>query len=67
MPTEIKLSGPSMAERIQKRLLNSGAGAKPDITNKTGDGPTRVHHNIHNSASNCGSGKNSGGERRNDH
>jgi hypothetical protein len=39
MPQDIKLTGPSMEERIANRLKNSGAGAKPDITNKTGDGP----------------------------
>jgi hypothetical protein len=64
MPQDIKLTGPSMAERIANRLKNSGAGAKPDITTKTGDGPTRVHHNIHNSATNKGSGQNEGGERK---
>jgi hypothetical protein len=51
MPSEIKLNGPSMEARIAKRLLNSGEGAKPDAHTKTGDGPTRVHHNLHHSGS----------------
>jgi hypothetical protein len=40
----------SMAERIAKRLRNSG-GEEADITTKTGDGPQRVFHNIHNPGS----------------
>ena len=41
----------SMAERIAKRLHNSGAGANPDLTTKTGDSPQRAFHNIHHSGS----------------
>jgi len=40
----------SMAERISKRLRNSG-GEEADVTTKTGDGPQRVFHNIHNPGS----------------
>jgi hypothetical protein len=40
----------SMAERISRRLRNSG-GEEADTTVKTGDGPTRVFHNIHNPGS----------------
>lgn len=40
----------SMAERINKRLRNSG-GEEADTTVKTGDGPQRVFHNLHNSGS----------------
>jgi hypothetical protein len=47
---EIKLSSnKSMAQRIADRQQNSGAGANPSITTKTGDSPNRVFHNIHNS------------------
>ena len=41
----------SMAERVSRRLRNSGEGAGPDITIKTGDSPQRVFHNIHHSGS----------------
>lgn len=40
----------SMAERISRRLRNSG-GEEADVTTKTGDGPQRVFHNIHNPGS----------------
>jgi hypothetical protein len=40
----------SMADRINKRLRNSG-GEGADSTTKTGEGPTRVFHNLHNSGS----------------
>jgi hypothetical protein len=51
--TEVKYNqgAGTPAERIAKRLANSGAGAKSDISTKQGDGPTRVHHNIHHSGS----------------
>jgi hypothetical protein len=48
---ETKLSGPSMAERIANRMKNSGAGANPSTTVSKGEGPLRVHHNLHFSAS----------------
>ena len=41
----------SMAERISKRLRNSGEGANPDVTVTKGSSPTRTHHNIHLGAS----------------
>lgn len=44
---EIKLTGPSMEQRIHDRLRNSGAGAKPDVSVQKGEGPTRTHTNIH--------------------
>jgi hypothetical protein len=44
---EVKLNGPSMEKRIQDRLANSGAGANPHVSTKQGEGPTRVHTNIH--------------------
>jgi hypothetical protein len=50
MSVEIKTSGDhpaSMAERVAKRLRNSGAGANPDVTVQKGEGPTRTHTNIH--------------------
>jgi hypothetical protein len=40
----------SMADRIDKRLRNSG-GDGADTTVKTGEGPTRVFHNLHSSGS----------------
>jgi hypothetical protein len=36
-----------MADRVDKRLRNSGAGANPDVTVQKGSGPTRTHSNIH--------------------
>jgi hypothetical protein len=49
---ETKLSGPSMAERIANRMRNSGqgSGTNPSQTVSKGEGPTRVHHNLHFSA-----------------
>jgi hypothetical protein len=50
MAVEVKTSGDhpaSMAERVSKRLRNSGAGANPNVTVQKGDGPTRTHTNIH--------------------
>jgi hypothetical protein len=59
----------SMAERIANRLKNSG-GEEADHTVKTGDGPNRVFHNIHNPGSarrhgsvNPGEGSIGGGRR----
>ena len=40
----------SMAERINKRLRNSG-GEEADHIIKTGSGPQRVFHNLHNPGS----------------
>ena len=40
----------SMAERINKRLRNSG-GEEADSITKTGDGARRTFHNIHNPGS----------------
>jgi hypothetical protein len=40
----------SMAERIQKRLRNSG-GEEADSITKSGDGARRTFHNIHNPGS----------------
>jgi hypothetical protein len=37
----------SMAERVNKRLRNSGAGAFPDTTVQNGSSAQRVFHNIH--------------------
>jgi hypothetical protein len=59
----------SMAERIEKRLRNSG-GEEADTTVKTGSGPQRVFHNLHNPGSvrqhgkeNPGEGSITGGKR----
>ena len=40
----------SMAERINKRLRNSGAGANPNVTVQNGSSAQRVFHNIHHGA-----------------
>ena len=40
-------AGATPEARIANRLKNSGEGAKPDITTKTGDSPQRAFHNIH--------------------
>ena len=47
---EVKISGPSMQERIANRLKNSGEGAMPDQTASHGTEPTRTHTNLHHSA-----------------
>jgi hypothetical protein len=39
----------SMAERINKRLQNSG-GDRADVTVKNGDGARRTYTNLHHSA-----------------
>jgi hypothetical protein len=38
----------SMAERISKRLENSGDAKNADVVTKTGDGARRTYHNIFN-------------------
>ena len=42
----------SMAERINKRLANSGrgAGTNPDVTVQTGDSARRTFSNLHHSS-----------------
>jgi hypothetical protein len=52
----------SMAERINKRLRNSG-GEEADTVVKNGDGPQRVFHNIHNPGSARRHGSVNPGER----
>jgi hypothetical protein len=51
MASEIKLTGPSMEQRLADRLRNSGSGANPDVSVKQGEGGQRVHTNIHHSGS----------------
>jgi hypothetical protein len=46
---ENRIMGKSMERRIADRLRNSGEGSDPNIHTKHGEGPTRVHHNIHHS------------------
>ena len=47
MTAEIKLTGPSMEERIAKRLRSSG-DPKSDYHKQMGSGPTRTHtHGFH--------------------
>jgi hypothetical protein len=41
-----------MKARIDKRLRNSGEGARPDVTVKQGNSPLRTFTNIHHSATN---------------
>jgi hypothetical protein len=64
MAHSIKLTSDkgSMADRINARLNNSGAGANPDETVTKGSGPTRTVTNIHHGSTQHGSGtQNSGG------
>jgi hypothetical protein len=49
MAVENRIMGKSMERRIADRLRNSGEGSDPNIHTKHGEGPTRVHHNIHHS------------------
>jgi hypothetical protein len=60
----------SMAERINKRLRNSGDTANADHVVQNGSGPTRVFHNVHDGGSakrhgqpNVGEGSIDGGKR----
>ena len=46
---DIKLTGPSMEQRIADLLKNSGEGARPDVSVQKGEGPLRTHTNIHHS------------------
>jgi hypothetical protein len=45
---EIKLTGPSMEQRIANRLRNSGGG-DADVVVQKGTGPTRTITNVHRS------------------
>jgi hypothetical protein len=54
MPSDVKLSGKPMQDRVSDRLKNSGAGAKPDVSVQKGEGPTRTHTNLHFSSSQGG-------------
>jgi hypothetical protein len=47
--TEVKYQGAGPQARINKRLENSGAGAKPNVTVQNGESAQRVFHNIHHS------------------
>jgi hypothetical protein len=55
MPSDIKLTGKPMDQRVTDRLKSSGEGAKPDAMIKKGDGPTRTITHLHHSATNEGS------------
>jgi hypothetical protein len=55
---DIKLSGPSMEARLNKRLQNSGAALNPDVTVKHGDGARRTFHNIHHGSTEHGTNPN---------
>jgi hypothetical protein len=48
MSVEVK-QAKSTAEKIADRLRNSGDGSNPNVHTVHGEGPTRVHHNIHHS------------------
>jgi hypothetical protein len=37
MPSDVKLSGKPMQDRVSDRLKNSGAGAKPDVSVQKGE------------------------------
>src|SRR5262245_38187197 len=52
----------SMAERIAKRLRNSGDAKNADEVVQKGEGPTRTFHNLHNHGSACQHGKPHPGE-----
>jgi hypothetical protein len=49
---QVKLTGPSMEDRIDARLQNSGIGrgTMPDKSITKGSGPTRTHTNLHHSS-----------------
>jgi hypothetical protein len=65
---EIKLSGPSMEQRIRDRLRPSGAGLGAEQCTTVGSGPTRTITHVHHGASQGGANrqgrdKDEGGKR----
>jgi hypothetical protein len=46
MAVEVK-QAKSTEQKIADRLRNSGDGSNPNVHTVHGEGPTRVHHNIH--------------------
>jgi hypothetical protein len=46
MAVEVRQSK-STEQKIADRLRNSGEGSNPNVHTVHGEGPTRVHHNIH--------------------
>jgi hypothetical protein len=48
---EIKLTGPSMEQRLADRLKNSGGDLPADVRAKHGEGARRTFHNIHHAGS----------------
>jgi hypothetical protein len=46
MAVEVRQSK-STEQKIADRLRNSGEGSDPNVHTVHGEGPTRVHHNIH--------------------
>jgi hypothetical protein len=48
MAVEVK-QAKSTEQKIADRLRNSGDGSNPNVHTVHGEGPTRVHHNIHHS------------------
>jgi hypothetical protein len=57
MAAEVKYNGPSPEARLAARLRNSGDGTNPNVHVRQGEGPRRVHVNIHHSASNGGANR----------
>jgi len=49
MTCEVKLTGPSMEQRIANRLKNSGDAKHADVVVQKGDSPERAITNIHHS------------------
>jgi hypothetical protein len=52
---EVRYHGKSPQQRIADRQRNSGGDIPADVRTKTGDGPQRVFHNVHNSGTAHGS------------
>jgi hypothetical protein len=65
---EIKLTGPSMEQRLADRLKNSGGDLPADVRAKHGEGARRTFHNVHHSGTQGGAGNRLGrdddGEQR---
>jgi hypothetical protein len=53
---DVRYNGPPPEQRIRDRLRNSGDGTAPNVHVTQGEGPRRVHVNIHHGGSEGGTG-----------
>ena len=57
MAAEVKYNGPGPEARLAARLRNSGDGTNPSVHVTQGEGPRRLHVNIHHSAGQGGANR----------